>query len=145
MIPRRQLLREVCIFGSAEKEAVQEHRASVVTDLAPSEAEAKDEGGGRGLEADDLGHESLSAQSSFPWSWRRQKSGRGRKPRRRAKHVSCRTSHPAGASCGWMSRDMGLAGMSSEGQFEASVIEWPHRSHRLSRRRRRKLSSPRGC
>ena len=45
---------------SGTEEVVREHRASVIADLAPAEAKAKeDEGGGWTLEADELGHESL--------------------------------------------------------------------------------------
>ena len=61
----------------AEEEALRRHRASMVTDLAPAEAEAKeDEGGGRGLVADELGQKSLGSTPSFSASLRRQKSGR---------------------------------------------------------------------
>ena len=41
-------------------EAIHAHRAGRVPDLTPAEEETKkDEGGGRGPEADELGHESL--------------------------------------------------------------------------------------
>ena len=45
-----------------EVEAILRHRSSVVAELAPTEAEAKEhEGGGGGLGPHDLGHESFSA------------------------------------------------------------------------------------
>ena len=50
----------------AEVEAVWRHRARVVGDLAPVEAKTKEkEGGGRGLETDELGHERLRPVQLF--------------------------------------------------------------------------------
>ena len=64
---------------------------------------------------------SLSARSSFSWSFQKEKSGE-----QEAKHLLCRNVHLVGASGGWTSGGKGLGGMDSHvvgfTQWEAAVV-----------------------
>ena len=70
-------------------EGCQEARPRVVADLAQADAKAKEnEGGGLGLETDELSHEFLRGSSLCCTSLRRQKSGGGRRLRFAVRSIS---------------------------------------------------------